>query len=84
MAIAVFHRQTILMPRAQWDLRQSVRATMKVIDGGVLVLRPIAVTLAILAAAAHYAGPTRDGAAGSAFTAVVIGDDVGSPARWLP
>ena len=82
MATAVFYRQTILMPRAQWEIRRSVRATMRLVDGGVLVLRPIVVTVAILVAAANLAAPTQPGAASDSFTsllnAVGIGDNLGS------
>lgn len=55
---------------------------MRLVDGGVLVLRPIVVTVAILVAAANLAGPTQPGAASDSFTsllnAVGIGDNLGS------
>ncbi|GAC1396938.1 MAG: hypothetical protein NVS4B6_12300 [Mycobacterium sp.] len=58
---------------------------MKLVDGGVLVLRPIVVTVAILVAAAHWAAPTEAGATSGSFTSLInavgIGDDIPSAAR---
>lgn len=58
---------------------------MKLVDGGVLVLRPIVVTVAILVAAAHWASPSQAGAATDSFTSLLnatgIGDHPPSAAR---
>ena len=58
---------------------------MKLVDGGVLVVRPIVVTVAILVAAATWTAPTQAGAATDSFksllNAVGIGDDNPSAER---
>lgn len=61
MATAIFYRQTMVMPRAQLEMRRSIRATMKLLDQSMLVLRPVLVTAAILIATAHWAAPHNVG-----------------------
>jgi hypothetical protein len=57
--VMILHRQAMSMPRVPRDRRLNAAAAMVLVDTGFLVLCPVVVTMAILAAAAHWATPAH-------------------------